>query len=283
MGPQPTQRAWGLAPTFRAQHVASEYPSPRRPGAHALSCRAVSHWQGSSRASRAHSRCTGSHARSACDLHQWGHSQPSGPGGWRPPPELSTVASECLAPRCPGARAPSCRRSGASANGLGWSALRVGFADSRTKHASCRDKCSVGGRLVLHRTKRARAARHGTRKRRLRRSEAAAADKARCLRRGASANGVGWSAPRVGRADNRAKHTQRAVTSAPWAVGWFFTRRSARGPRATGRKRDGYDGSKPQPPTERGVGGEEPRPTAWDRARCELAAQTTAPSTCSAQ
>ena len=166
----------------------------------------------------------------------------------------------------------------ASANGVGWSASRVGRADNRAKHTARRDKCSVGGRLVLHLTKRARAARHGTRTRRQRRFEAAAADKARCQWRGASANGVRWSAPRVGRADNRAKHAARS-DSALWAVGWLSTWRSARAPRATGLERDGYDGPKPQPPTWRGVGGEEPRPTAWGGARRELAAQTTAPST----
>ena len=67
----------------------------------------------------------------------------------------------------------------------------------------------MGGRLVLHVTKRARAARHGTRTSRQRRFEAAAADTARCRWRGASANGVGWSTPRVGHADNRAKHAAR--------------------------------------------------------------------------
>ena len=106
-----------------------------------------------------------------------------------------------------------CRWRRASANGVGWSASRVGRADNRAKHAARRDKCSVGGRLVLHVTKRARAARHGTRTRRQRRFEAAAADKARCRWRGASANGVGWSAPRVGRADNRAKHAARSACS----------------------------------------------------------------------
>ena len=65
---------------------------------------------------------------------------------------------------------------------------------SRQAHAARSDKCSVGGRLVIHRTKRARAARYGTRKRRLRQFKAAAADRARCRWRGASANGVGWSA-----------------------------------------------------------------------------------------
>ena len=92
---------------------------------------------------------------------------------------------------------------------MGWSTPRVGNADNRAKHAARRDKCSVGGRLVLHETKRARAARHGTRTSQQRRSEAAAANTARCRWRGASANGVGWSTPRVGHADNRAKHAAR--------------------------------------------------------------------------
>ena len=102
-----------------------------------------------------------------------------------------------------------CRCKGASANGVGWSAPRVGHADNRAKHAARRHKCSVGGRLVLHVTKPSRGARHGTRTRRQRRFEAAAADRARCRWRGASANCVRWSAPRVGRADNRAKHAAR--------------------------------------------------------------------------
>ena len=88
---------------------------------------------------------------------------------------------------------------------------------------------------------------------------------------------MGWSASRVGRADNCAKRAARRV-SALWAVGWFSTGLSARAPRATGLERDGYDGSKPQPPTMRGVCAKEPRPTAWGGARRELAAQTTAPS-----
>ena len=226
-----------------------------------------------------------------------------------------------------------CRWRGASANCVRWSAPRVGRADNRAKHAARRDKCSVGGRLVLHVAKRARGARHGTRTKtattvrsRSRRSSAVSVERslgqlreveraasgprrqprqarsaqrqvlcgrsagsprggararraprdenetattvrsrsrrgARCRWRGASANCVRWSAPRVGRADNRAKHAARR-DKCSGAVGWFSTWRSARVARATGRERDGNDGSKPQPPTERGVGGEEPRPTA---------------------
>ena len=70
---------------------------------------------------------------------------------------------------------------------------------------------------------------------------------------------------------------QRAVR-APWAVGWFSTGRSARGPRATELERFGYFVSKPQPPTWRGVGEEEPFPKAWGRARPALAAKITTPS-----
>ena len=113
----------------------------------------------------------------------------------------------------------------ASANGVGWSASRVGRADNRAKHAA-RSACSVGGRLVIHGTKRARAARHGTRKRRLRRSEAAAADLARCRWRRASANGVGWSASRVGRADNRAKHAARSACSVGGRLVLHVTKRA---------------------------------------------------------
>ena len=70
----------------------------------------------------------------------------------------------------------------------------------------------------------------------------------------------------------------RQRARAPWAVGRFSTGRSARGPRATGFESYGHDVSKPQPPTWRGVGEEEPRPTAWGGARPALAAKTTTPS-----
>ena len=78
-------------------------------------------------------------------------------------------------------------------------------------------------------------------------------------------------------AQTTAPSPQRAVR-APWAVGWFSTGRRARRPRTTGPERTDYDGSKPHPPTWCGVGQENPWPTAWVGARCELAAQTTAPS-----
>ena len=106
-----------------------------------------------------------------------------------------------------------------------WGGARRELATQTTAPSTQRaeSKGSVGGRLVLHVTKRARAARHGTRTSQQRRFEAAAADTARCRRRGASANGVGWSTPRVGHADNRAKHAARREQVALWAVGWFST------------------------------------------------------------
>ena len=155
-----------------------------------------------------------------------------------------------------------CRWRGALANGVGWSMLQVGRTDNRAKHAASRDKCSVDGRLILHRTKRARAARHGTRKRRLRRFAAAAADKAWCRRRGASANGVGCSAPLVGRADNRAKHAARRDKC---SVGGRLVLHRTKRARAArhGTTKNGHDGPKPQPATKCRVTGEEPRPTSW--------------------
>ena len=83
---------------------------------------------------------------------------------------------------------------------------------------------------------------------------------------------------RVARWPQRQPRQVRQRARAPWAVGRFSTGRSARGPRATGVKRGGHDVSKPQPPTWRGVGEEEPRPTAWGGARRALAAKTTTPS-----
>ena len=77
-----------------------------------------------------------------------------------------------------------------SANGVGWSTSRVGRADNRAKHAA-RSACVVGGRLFLHGTTGARAARHGTKERPLRHFEAAAATLVRCRWRRASGNGVG--------------------------------------------------------------------------------------------
>ena len=135
--------------------------------------------------------------------------------------------------------------------------------------------CSVGGWPVLHEAKRARAARHGSQRRWPLRFEAAAADLARCRRRRASANGVGWSASRVGREDNHAKSASARVLRGQSAGSPRGEARAGRAPRSQTRC---YDISKSQPPTWRGVGEEEPRPTAWGGARRALAAKTTTPS-----
>ena len=82
-------------------------------------------------------------------------------------------------------------------------------AQTMRAKSAARSACSVGGRLILHGATRARAARHGTRNIRFQRFEAAAADPARSRWRRASANGMGWSASRVGRADNHAKSPLR--------------------------------------------------------------------------
>ena len=108
-----------------------------------------------------------------------------------------------------------CRR--APTNGVMWSASRVSRADNRAKSAA-HSACSMSGRLVLQVTKRAVAARRGTIKRQLRRSEAAAAALARYRCKRAPTNGVVWSASRVSRAgvsraDNRAKSAAHSACS----------------------------------------------------------------------
>ena len=65
---------------------------------------------------------------------------------------------------------------------------------------------------------------------------------------------------------------------APWADGLFSTERGARGPCGTGCAHFGYVFLKSQPPTERGVGEVELRPTAWVGAHPALGAKTTMPT-----
>ena len=98
----------GWCPPFKLGTVALHCPASHCTSARAVTCRGVLHWRCSGRASSAHPRCCGSYPRSACDRHRWGRIARSGPGGWRPPHELGTVAVFCLAPRRTGARALSC-------------------------------------------------------------------------------------------------------------------------------------------------------------------------------
>ena len=72
-----------------------------------------------------------------------------------------------------------------------------------------------------------------------------------------------WGEARCEMAAMTTTPTPQHAVHAPWAVGWFSTWQSARGPNAAKFKNFGYGISKPQPPTWRGVGEEEPRPAAW--------------------
>ena len=76
----------------------------------------------------------------------------------------------------------------------------------------------------------------------------------------------------------RQPHQVRQRARALWAVGWFSTGRTARGPRATEFGSIGHGVSKPKPPIWRGADEEEPRPTVWDGAHPALVAKTTTSS-----
>ena len=88
---------------------------------------------------------------------------------------------------------------------------------------------------------------------------------------------VWGGAPRVGPQHNHAKSTL-CGTSAPWAVGRYSTGLKAPGPRTTGYEHGVDDLAKTVPPTCRGVGAIERRPTALGRARPALGHNTTIPS-----
>ena len=92
-----------------------------------------------------------------------------------------------------------------------WGGARRALAAKTTTPSPPARVCSVAGRPVLHGAKRARAVRHGARKLWSQGSEAAAVGLARCRCGGALANGVGWSASRVGREDNHAKSASARV------------------------------------------------------------------------
>ena len=167
---------------------------------------------------------------------------------------------------------PTCRVVGeVEPRRTAWGEARPALAAKTTTPSALARACSVGAWPLFHGAKRAPVARHRTWKPQLRRVEAAAADLGRCRCSRASANGVGWSAPRVGLEDN---HAKSASAGALWAVRWFSTARSARGLRGTVCGSYAHEHLKPQPPTWRGCAEVQPRPTAWDGARSALAAQT---------
>ena len=70
----------------------------------------------------------------------------------------------------------------------------------------------------------------------------------------------------------------RQRTRAPWAVDWFSTGRSARGPRGAEFGRGAYNVLKTRPPIGRGVSKKQPELTEWGGARPALAAKTITPS-----
>ena len=101
-------KPWVWRPLLDLSSVATPRLASCRTGARALSCSAVPRWRCYSRASSTRPRCCCIHARSARDLRRWSHSALTGLGGWRPPPERSTVVLHGLAPHRTGARALSC-------------------------------------------------------------------------------------------------------------------------------------------------------------------------------
>ena len=158
---------------------------------------------------------------------------------------------------------------------MGRSATRVGPQHNHAKHA-LRCACTVGGRPLLHGAKRARAARHGIRRRWYGLSKPVPL----------TYHGVDAVEPRPtarGRARPALAHntttpSPHCATHAPWEVDRYCTGRIARAPRATGLEGGRRGRSKSVPSTYRGVGAIEPRPTAWGRACPALAHNTTMPS-----
>ena len=165
---------------------------------------------------------------------------------------------------------------GASANSVGGSTPQVCRADNRAKHAA-RSACSLGARLVLHVTKRARATCHGTSKRWLRSFEAQPPTK-----RGVGTKGpqpTAWGGARRELAALSTAPSPQLAVRALWALGWFSTGTSrARAARHGIRKRRlrRFEAAAADRARNRR---QEPRPTAWGGASRELAAQKTAPST----
>ena len=98
---------------------------------------------------------------------------------------------------------------------MGWSAPRVGCEETTpSPDCSCVHR---GPSADSYGSKRARAARHGSRMRRSRSFETEAADLRQCRRGRASANGMRWSASSAGREDNHAKSARARVLRGPSA------------------------------------------------------------------
>ena len=157
---------------------------------------------------------------------------------------------------------------------MGWSAPRVGLDDNHAKSASAHVPCGRSAGSLQGEVRPSRAAQDSkamvkTLRNRSRRPVALSVQKSLGTWRGVE------RAPRWPR---RQPRQVRQHARALWAVGWFSTGRSARGPRATEFVSICYDILKPQPRTWRGVVEEEPRPTAWGVACPALTATTTTQS-----
>ena len=94
-----------------------------------------------------------------------------------------------------------------------WDGARPVLAEQATTPSPPARARSVGGRSVLHGAMRIQAVRHGIGKLWPAPFEAAAVDLARCRGRGASTDGVGWSAPSVGYEASQAKSASARVLS----------------------------------------------------------------------
>ena len=166
------------------------------------------------------------------------------------------------------------RCKSASAHGAEWSASHVGRKDNHAKYASAhvlwgRSAGSRRGEVRAGRARQNLTASIAAFRSRSRRHSTVSVKKNLGQRRGVV---------RAPRWPQRQPRQVRQRVRALWAVGWFSTGQSARGPRPTQFKSFDYDRLKPQAPIWRGVGEEERRPTEWGKARPALAAKTITPS-----
>ena len=139
MGPQRLERDWVLAPTSRAQHHRSKVLSVA-PYRRACYLAVPPHTGDAPAVPEAHAALLWQSRRSACDHHRWGHCTRSGPGGWRLPPELTTVALRFLVSCRTGARALSFRAVPHWRCSSRFRAVPRGWCSSRA--SSARPHCS---------------------------------------------------------------------------------------------------------------------------------------------
>ena len=186
-------------------------------------------------------------------------------GIWTPCSRRFEAAAADLARR-------QCRR--ALADGVGWSAPRVGRKDNHAESLSTR---VLRGRSTVSLRREARAGRTAQKL-----NATATAFRSRSRRPVAvsvkRSLGQWCGVERAPRWPRRQPRQVRQRTRAWWAIGRFSTDRTALGPRDTGFQYCGQVAPKPQPLIWRSLGEQEPRLTTWDGARPALATKTTTPS-----